>query len=102
MVEYDISVCYGIIITDEERQKINNLFPDNNTIDDFSDRYLRQINSWTGGDWFLGLYHSFESPVVSIKAIRFDMKELEKLNEIIQRYNIPNWTPQSYIIQFCY
>ena len=102
MVEYDISVCYGIIITDEELQEINNLFPNDDAIDDFSDRYLRQINSWTGGDWFLGLYHSFEAPVVPIKAIRFDKAELEELEMTIQHYHIPNWIPQSYIIQFCY
>lgn len=102
MIEYDISVCYGTIITDEERQKINNLFSDDYALDDFYDCYLRQINSWTGGDWFLGLYHSFEPPVIPVKTIHFDKAELEELEEIIQQYNIPNWTPQTYIIQFCY
>lgn len=102
MVEYSTGVCYGIIITDDERRAINENFPNDETLDDFSDTYLRQINSWTGGDWFLGLTHDSDAAVIPLRSIRFDKAALEELEEAINKYHIPNWAPQTYIIQFCY
>ena len=102
MVEYSIGVCYGIIITDDERRALNENFPNGKALDDFSDTYLRQINSWCGGDWFLGLIYDSDAEVIPLRNIRFDKAALEELEEAICKYHILNWTPQTYIIQFCY
>lgn len=105
MVEYSIGMCYGIIISDEQHIAIENLFPDENSLDDFIDNYMRQINSWTGGDWFLGLSKIFSKDVIDINEIRWDKAELEELEQKLNEYNITNfidWFPQKYIIQFCY
>lgn len=105
MVEYSIGVCYGVIISDKMLMSINELFPDGNSMDDFSDSYLRQLNAWTGGDWFLGLSKTFDGAVININEIRWDKAELEELEQKLNEYHIIDlidWFPQKYIIQFCY
>lgn len=105
MVEYSMGVCYGIIISDETLRSINELFPDEDAMDNFSENYLQQLNSWTGGDWFLGLSKTFSKDVININEIRWDKEELEELEQKLNEYNIINfidWFPQKYIIQFCY
>lgn len=105
MVEYSIGFCYGIIISDNQRIAIEELFPNENSLDDFIDSYMRQINSWTGGDWFLGVYTEISKEVVNLTEIRWDKAILEEFEMKLSEYGITNlidWYPQKYVIQFCY
>lgn len=105
-VECSIGICYGVIISDEDLRKVNELFADNDdALDEFSEKYLRQINSWTGGDWFLGLNTDFSSDVVLLASVHWSKTDIEELEEQLHKYNIINvinWMPQKYIIQFWY
>ena len=106
MVEYSIGVCYGIIISDEKLMSINELFPNDDVVDDFSDNYLREVNSWTGGDWFLGVYRDFSGNVINTsKILWYNDEALKELENKLRKYKIIDaidWNPQKYIIQFCY
>lgn len=105
MVEYSIGFCYGIIISDNQRIAIEELFPDENSLDDFIDSYMRQINSWTGGDWFLGVYTEKSKEIINLTEIRWDKAILEEFEMKLSEYgitNLINWHPQKYVIQFCY
>ena len=105
-IEYSVGICYGIIISDEELTKIDECFPNEEGIDDFSDRYLKQVDAWAGGDWFLGLYYDCGQTIISMDSLQccWEKADLEPLEALIARYHLTDvieWKPQKYIIQFC-
>ena len=51
-MDYSLRLCYGIIVPEETMNEVYKVLKD---FDDFHDNFAEQVNSWTGGDWFVGV-----------------------------------------------
>ena len=49
-VDYSLELCYGVIVPDEVVEKFSQISEE---FDDFRDNFVNQLDSWTGGDWFI-------------------------------------------------
>ena len=58
MIEYELALCYGIVVSSEKIKEIEESLTDYES-DEFVDRYSRCINTWTGEDWFIGITKIF-------------------------------------------
>lgn len=103
MVEYDVCICYGMIISDEVAKQLQEWD------EDFCDQYVRCVNSWTGDKgWFLGVTKSIglaDTPVMLLNSVHIPKFEINKLERTIYKNGLEeriNWDPKYYIIEFCY
>lgn len=112
-IDYSLKLCYGVIISDKVIEKINQILEE---FDDFYDNFVNQIDSWTGGDYFIGTTVCINSNGDSfIREIDENFLEFTKrvaiqkeLENFIQFYDSHNlkeyfdWKPKLYLINFCY
>lgn len=105
MVEYDVCICYGVMISDElARQFCNNWDAD------YYENYVHCVDAWTcDKGWFFGLTKSLtrqkEEPVIAISDINIPKFQIDRFEKLIYREKleeIVNWNPKYYIINFCY
>ena len=102
-VEYDVCICYGMVISDEVAKQFQEWD------EDFYDQYVRCVNAWTGDKgWFLGLTESIglaDTPVMLFDSIHIPKFKINKLERTIYENKLEeeiNWDPKYYIIEFCY
>ena len=107
-VESRVSICYGIIISDGELTEIKNHLTDEES-DELSDwDYLTQIDSWCGGDWFLGVENSLgdlSEPVLLTDLANIPADWIEKFEMELKNapwFKLIKWEPKKYVIQFFY
>lgn len=117
-VEYNLSSCYGIIITEEARilieEKImseaKNLGEDaDEAITDWEcEEFCTTINSWdSDGDVFLGVVKSLDGCelVYSMDNLNVEEDEINKFKAFCDKYKLWDcfeWKPKKYLINFCF
>ncbi len=113
-VDYSLELCYGVIVPDEVVEKFIQISEE---FDDFRDNFVHQIDSWSGGDWFVGitvqylggtenLVHEMDSDFLatSIKETVAGTPWKE-FSEFYNSHNLKeyfDWKPKLYLINFCY
>lgn len=105
MIEYDLSVCYGVMIPKEVEEELRN-----NWDADFYDDYVRCVNAWTCDEgWFFGLTKSLypeDKPIIDPStALNIPKFEIDRFERLIYEWKLEelvNWNPKYYIINFCY
>lgn len=112
-IDYSLELGYGVIVSDKVVEKIIQISEE---FDDFLDNFVKQLNSWTGGDWFIGITTCVDSSGDSFAreidenflAITKHVAIQKELEEFIQFYDSHNlkecfdWKPKLYLINFCY
>lgn len=112
-VDYRLELCYGVIVPDNVIEEFNLILED---FDVFYDNFANQIDSWTGGDWFIGVTTCINSNEDSfVKEVNENFLDFTKhvaiqkeLKSFIEFYNSHNlkeyfdWKPKLYLINFCY
>jgi len=107
-VESRVSICYGVILSEEELIEINQHLTDEEC-DELSDwEYLTQIDSWCGGDWFLGVENSLgnlSEPLLLADLFNIPADWIEEFGMELKK--VPwskwiKWEPEKYLIQFWY
>jgi hypothetical protein len=116
MVDEEMAVCFGIIVSVNVIEDIENKLIKNDkitedeeeVINEFIDNYTRCINTWTGEDYFIGIYHSLRDsniiPISNFSSI-FTNKETTNFKEFFDKYklwDLINWKPELMLINFCY
>lgn len=110
-VEYLMSVGYGVIIDEEEAEAIRDYVVEKfsaNKADLFIEEYLTTINSWTGGDHFLGVTKDLGySDRVKIDNNLCDTRAVIKFLHMVTEYEIIQFLskkdePEFYLLNFCY
>lgn len=103
MVDYDVCICYGMVISDEVAKQLQEWD------EDFYDQYVRCVNAWTcDKGWFLGLTESVEladAPVMLVNSISIPKFKINKFEQTIYKNGLEeriSWNPKYYIIEFCY
>ena len=108
-VDYSMSYCYGVIVDEMTADKIYE-----HATDDFRDDYFRPVNSWSGGDHFLGIMSwlgddeviwLFDNPNEPFKGMQFDPQEVQELEEKLEESGVlefVKWDPSVYLINFCW
>ena len=111
-VEYSTGICYGTIIDKEEAEKFFNHIEEKlgaEMADEFIDLNCRCLNSWTGGDCFLGFIDDLgENPCMidDSDISRYTVSDFEKmlekykLDEIIE--DVYDYEPHYYVVPFVY
>ena len=104
-VEYSLATGYGMRVSEENvLDMCNHLTPEDE--DTFRDYWCRQLNSWTGGDYFLGVIDDLgDSDCIPVSNLGVDKKELEQFTEFMVNHGLTDWVtwnPKYYILQFCY
>ena len=108
MVDYSLEFGYGIIIDSDIEKEIENKINEDSIIDDFTDSFCRLINSWIGGDYFLGVTTRLNvetDNVYKIEDFEIPSKEVDEFLKFFDTYNLWDcikWEPQKYLINFCY
>ena len=104
MIEYDVCVCYGVIISDKIAEQLQL-----NWDEDYYEKYVRCINAWTcDKGWFFGITKSValeDNPVMLLNNISIPKFKIDKLERIVYKDELGeaiNWDPKYYIINFCY
>ena len=112
-VDYSLELGYGVIVPDEVVEKFSQISEE---FDDFRDNFVNQLNSWTGGDWFIGVTVCVNSngdsfaKEIDENFLEFTkrvaiQKELESFIEFYDNHNLKeyfDWKPKLYLINFCY
>lgn len=110
-IDYSTTLGYGVVIPEKEANKIINFIQtrfSNEEADEFVDTYLRCINSWTGGDHFLGFIFDLGSESVihidkmyyEFNALDFDLLLYDW--DLINVIDWSNYDLHTCIINFCY
>lgn len=117
-VEYNLSSCYGIIITEKNRilieEKImseaKNLGEDEDeAITNWEyEEFCTTINSWcSNGDVFLGIVKFLDGSdlVYSMDNLNVEEDEINKFKAFCDKYKLWDcfeWKPKKYLINFCF
>lgn len=108
----EIVVCYGIIISIDKIEEIQETIEEEEYIDLMDNDWLRCINGWTGDDYFLGVQVSLNSDLETPllledidKLLDNSLKKLKTFESILEKApwkNLICWDPKKYLINFIY
>lgn len=111
MVDYSLSLCYGIIVSVDKMEEIKEVLT-GEEYDEVIDNYSRCINSWTGGDYFIGvmveLAESETDFVYHVSEFTIPSDDDEDLIDFKRFFNehdlweFIDWKPELLLINFCY
>lgn len=106
-VQSSIAICYGIIIDDEKLIEINQTLSDEESDELCDCSFLRQIDGWTGGDWFLGVINDLgelQEPylLADLDVLPAQLELFEIMLEHAPWKDLIKWEPEKYLIQFWY
>lgn len=111
MVDYDLALCYGIIVSNDKIKKIMEALTDAE-YDEMIDNYARCVNSWTGNDFFIGviknLYLTDPNLIYYVSDLFTPTDKDENLISFMQFCNehdlwkFIDWKPELMLINFCY
>ena len=111
MVEYSLTLCYGIIVSADRMEEIKEVLTDEE-YDEAMDNYFRCINSWTGNDYFIGIMNELaesETDFVYRTAeftIPSDNNEaLINFKRFFSEHDLWKfiaWNPELLLINFCF
>lgn len=111
MIDYELALCYGIIVSDEKIKEIADVLTDEE-YDTMIDWYSRCINSWVGGDYFVGVIKDIPETetdlvyrVSNLSAPTDDDKDLISFTRFFNEHDLwkfIDWKPELLIINFCY
>ena len=111
MLDYDLALCYGIIVSDDKISEISDVLTDEEH-DEMIDNYAHCINNWTGGDYFIGVkkyLHSIETDLVyrisDLSAPTEDDEDLINFTRFFNEHGLwkfIDWKPELLMINFCY
>ena len=111
MVDYSLSLCYGIIVSVDKMEEFKDALTDEE-YDELIDNYSRCINSWVGDNYFLGvmveLAESETDSVYYISDFAIPSDDDEDLRDFTQFFSEHNlwkfidWKPELLLINFCY
>ena len=107
-IDYTKAICFGTVISEETANKIIDKISrefEDEKIEEFLDIYCRQVDSWCGGDYFLGfIKYLGDDLVVPCKSMNYDALDFDylldewKINDIVEIDSIP----QLYVVSFCH
>ena len=111
MIEHKMSLCYGIIVSADKMQEIQEVLT-NDECDELMDNYSRCVDSWTGDKYFIGIMSDLsesEANVISIAFASFtppdDDEDLINFKHFFDEHDLwkfIDWKPELSLINFCY
>lgn len=108
MIEYKLALCYGIIVSVDKMEEIQDVITDEE-YDEVMDNYSRCINSWTGDDYFIGvmteLPESETDLVYHISKLAIPPEDLINFKHFFSKHDLwkfIDWKPELLLINFCY
>ena len=111
MIDYSLSLCYGIVVSVDKMEEIKEILTDEE-YDEVMDNYSRCINSWTGDDYFIGVmielaesetdfvYHVSEFTIPSDNDE--DLIDFKRFFNEHDLWKFIDWEPELLLINFCY
>lgn len=111
MVDYSLSLCYGIIVSVDKMEEIKEVLTDEE-YDEVIDNYSRCINSWIGDDYFIGVmvelaegetdfvYHTSEFTIPSDDDE--DLIDFKRFFSEHDLWKFIDWKPELLLINFCF
>ena len=106
MVDYEMALCYGIIVSDDKMEEIKEALTDE-VSDELMDTYSSCINSWTGGDYFVGVINDLPSTENDLvyRVSNFTIPADDDFKQFFTEHDLwkfIDWKPELLIINFCY
>lgn len=111
MVDFSLNLCYGIVVSEDKMEDIEEKLTDEQS-DELNDNYARCINTWTGGDYFIGVSKflsedgvDFVYPVNSFLTNPFTEKDLADFKNFFDTHDLwsfIDWKPELMLINFCF
>ena len=111
MVDYSLSLCYGIIVSVDKMEEIKEVLTDEE-YDEVMDNYSRCINNWTGDEDFIGVmvelseretdfvYHTSEFTIPSDDDE--DLIDFKRFFNEHDLWKFIDWKPELLLINFCF
>lgn len=111
-VDISFGICYGMIINDETASKISDRIEaggNDDDLDNWSCRWIRCLNAWTGGDHFVGLintlldYDEGTAYLMDEDDLIINKEEEQDFLKIYNKYNLQDffeWNPRTYAVSF--
>lgn len=116
MIEYGITIGYGIVIDNEVMHNIYNhidmSYPKsedyNRITETFRDLFTLEIDSWGGNEHFIGTYHNLDAEdafVINLTDYKFKDEEIKELLDFIINHGIfpviaNIWKPELLLIHY--
>jgi len=111
MVDYSLAICYGVVVSADKMEEIQEALTDEE-YDELIENYSRCINSWSGGDYFIGVMTNLtegETAFVyrpsDFSAPSDDDEDLIAFKNFFDKHNlwkIIDWKPELLLINFCF
>lgn len=107
-IQQEIAIGYGIIVDSEKVTEIERSILDEEEYAEFIDSdYIHCINSWVGGDYFIGATNFLGSieeplPITDVKIEAEDIKAFEDFLAKQSWHDMIDWKPETYLIEFVF
>lgn len=110
MVEYELALCYGVIVSADKMEEIKEALTDEE-YDELMDNYASRINEWIdGGNYFVGLTEYLYSTNDELVYRFSDLppvydKDLIDFTQFFTEHDLGKfikWRPERMIINFCW
>lgn len=110
MIEYSLSLCYGIIVPVDKMREIEQALTDEGY--DEMENYSSCINNWVGDNYFIGIMTNLLGHEVDLvcRVSEFtipsdDDEDLIKFKCFFSEHDLwklIDWKPELLLINFCY
>ena len=111
MIDYSLALCYGIIVSAEKMEEIKEVLTDEE-YDEVMENYSRCINSWTGDNYFIGVFDNLSETSVDnvyyVSDFFAPSDEDETFIDFKRFFDEHNlwefidWKPELMLINFCF
>ena len=112
MVDFSLNLCYGIVIPEDKMEDIKANLTDEQC-DELMDNYARCIDSWSGGDYFVGVSSFLDSnetgfvyPITSLSnpfnENDEELIDFKRFFTVHDLWSLIDWKPELMLINFCF
>lgn len=107
-IDFSFSIGYGIVISKEEFETIENIIEDINDRDNWCDRWAQCLNCWNGDEYFVGITYTvldYDETVRNFKKDRYilNLEDKEAFLKFYNKYHLEKffeWKPNCCAIAF--
>ena len=111
MVDFSLNLCYGIIVSSEKMEEIQEALTDSE-YDEVLDNYSRCVNSWTGEDYFIGFMTNVSNSTIDYVYNVSDFSapadndedwiDFKRFFDEHDLWQLIDWKPELLLINFCF
>ena len=107
-IDFSFAIGYGIVISKEEFEAVENIIENIDDCDEWGDRWAKCLNCWNGDEYFVGISYTvldFDDTVRGFNKDKYALnpEDEEAFLKFYNKYHLEKffeWTPDCCAIAF--